>query len=388
MRNKKVAIITMHKVVNFGSALQAWALQECIKKMGYEVQIIDYKYPNEYYFTHVKSNKKSGLLSRLKKITFKNIKDYLFLRLTDSNEQYRKFQDYCEARFQLTKEYTSLEELRRTPPQCDIYMTGSDQVWNPNTMFGDPSYFLDFGDSKILRVSYASSFSVNCITEEYQNMYSRLLSHYDSLSVREKSGQIIINNLINKKAYCVCDPTLLLSREHYLPLAENSTIKIRKPYLLAYILDYAFNPYPTIEKVISQVSKSLGLHVVYLLCGNVNGYKRGATTIANAGPNEFVRLFADAEFVVTSSFHGTAFSIINRKSFYAVVPSENKESRILSLLKEVKLENRAVFSNRHFVLSKDELHVNYSIIEQSLMNYVQKSLNYLENNLLKTKNAE
>ena len=370
----------MHKVINFGSALQAWALQTAVQKMGFDALLIDYKYPNDYYYKHAVqiSQVKHSVW---KKIRVKKLIHYIKLKLYKRQTQIQRFQEFWNHNFRMTCSYESLDNLKSKSPNADIYMTGSDQIWNPNTMYGDPAFFLNFGDKQIPRISYAASFGTNEINSIYSPRYADYLSKYTTLGVREKSGRSIIKHLLNRDATLVCDPTFLLTAEDYKHLYFQSRVHINKPYLLAYILDYAYNPYPAIDNVISEVSKMLGLHVVYLLCGNVNGYKLGSTTVSDAGPNEFVRLFSDAKFVVTSSFHGTAFSLIHRKSFYSILPAEDKDSRIASFLKELQLDSRGIKANQTVHLSSDELLIDYGIVESSIVDYRSKSLEFLRNSL-------
>lgn len=383
MSKKSALIITMHKVKNFGSALQAWALQETVRKIGLDVKMIDYLYPNQYYYSHAP---KVSIVSEsfFKKLTIKRISKSIKQRLFYKHvKQMLLFQQFWKKHFLLTKSYSSSEELQACPPQADYYITGSDQVWNPNTMFGDPSFFLDFGSIDTRRISYAASFGTNVIPDAYKKQYSDYLSRYAALGIRENTGIKIVDSLIGKQSTLVCDPTLLLTKDDYKVLANESTIHINRPYLLAYILDYAYNPRPVIDSIIKQVSKKLGLHVVYLLCGNLNGYKFGSTTVSAAGPNEFIELFRNASFVVTSSFHGTVFSLIHEKPFYAVLPTEKSDSRIASLLAQVGLSHRGIKANEEFIAIVEELSLDYSNVNKQMFKIREESLNYLKSNLLK-----
>lgn len=381
MKNKKALIITMHRIINYGSALQAWALQESIKKMGFDVQLIDYRYPNDYYFNHCKCERFS-LRHFLKKITLKNVLSvFKYKILYQSKKQQNLFHQFWQDYFSLTKEYVSPNDLKENPPIADVYVTGSDQVWNPKTMYGDPAFFLDFGNSLIPRISYAASFGINVIPDEYKDEYIKYINKYKDLSIREKTGIEIVKSLTGRDSTLVCDPTLLLTKEDYSILASSSTIKIDKPYLLAYILDYAYNPRPAIDYVIKQVSKKLGLHIVYLLCGNVNGYKIGSTTVSAVGPNEFCKLFHDASFVVTSSFHGTVFSLINEKSFYAITSAEKTDSRISSLLQEVGLKDRGIPANQLLDIQSFNLNVDYTLVRSEVLRIRKNSIDYLKHSL-------
>ena len=383
MSKKSAVIITMHKVKNYGSALQAWALQETIRKMGLDVKMIDYLYPNQYYFSHVPQTPVVRQ-SFIKKLRFSKLCSYIKENyLYEHKLQTKLFQKFWEKHFLLTRSYSSHEELQSNPPLADYYITGSDQVWNPKTMFGDPVFFLDFGSKEIPRISYAASFGTNVISEEYQKSYRKFLSQYSHLGIREKSGVDLVKSLIGTSCSLVCDPTLLLTKEDYKILADETTIHINRPYLLAYILDYAYNPYPAIDSIIKQVSEKLGLHVVYLLCGNNNGFKIGSTTISAAGPNEFVSLFKNANYVVTSSFHGTVFSLIHEKQFYSVLPSKKADSRIASLLSAVGLLDRGIKADDTFIFSNSSfMNIDYTKVSPALIELRKSSLDYLKKSLM------
>lgn len=382
MSKKSAVIITMHKVKNYGSALQAWALQETIQKMGLDVKIVDYLYPNQYYFSHVPQTPVVRH-SVLKKISLSKLSCYFKKKyLYKHKRQTALFQKFWQKNFLLTQPYSSPEELQSNPPKADFYITGSDQVWNPNTMYGDPVFFLDFGDKETKRIAYAASFGSNVIPPKYKNLYTRYLNAYNHIGIRERNGVDIVASLTGKSGSLVCDPTLLQTKEDYKVLADDSIVKVNRPYLLAYILDYAYNPRPAIDIVIEKVSEKLGLHVVYLLCGNTNGYKLGSTTFSGVGPNEFVSLFRNASFVVTSSFHGTVFSLIHEKPFYAVLPADKTDSRIASLLLTVGLLDRGIRANEEVVIGNSEdMSIDYSKINPALNELRNSSLCYLKNSL-------
>lgn len=324
----------MHRVLNAGSVLQTYALFMKIKELGYECEIIDYLYPNEFH----KKKSRSGNSDLFWKSLFPRIKYFILYR---SRKQKRRFNLFLDKNLNLSISYPTSEALIQSPPVYDIYVTGSDQVWNPICMKGDASFFCMFSNNKA-KLSYASSFSKHTIPDAYVELYKEYLRTYKALSVREESGQELIYNLTGQSSTVVCDPTLLLEKDNYIQLAECSKINIREPYLLAYILDYAYDPYPTIQELINIISKKKKLKVIYLLSNSVDHYHWG-NSVTSAGPNEFINLFLHASFVVTSSFHGTVFSLIFEKQFYSVVPKEQQEdSRVYSFLNKVGLQTRAI----------------------------------------------
>lgn len=333
---KKVGIITMHKVLNYGSALQAYALQEVIKSLEYEVELIDYIFPNDY---HKSIRPKHSLL----------IKIVLFIiQLLCGFPEFKRrriFSKFYEDFFSLSaKQYVSKEDIKTNPPVYDIYVTGSDQVWNSKYIGEDTTFMLSFIGSKA-KISYSSSFVSDSIPDEYRELYKSCLSQYKSFAVREQNGSEILWNLLGRDSKVVLDPTLLLSVSHYEHLVAQSKIVFNEPYILAYILGYSFNPYPYVEEVINHLQSKLK-QKVYLLCVSNTKmlFKSNSKRLQIVGPCEFVSLFKNASYVVTTSFHGTAFAINYLKPFYALVES-NGDDRIVSLLDIMGLSSRALFNN-------------------------------------------
>ncbi len=335
-KKKSVGIITMHRPISFGSSLQAYALQRKIQDLGHDCEIIDYQYPNKLHTT-----RRNPL-----KIVMRTIIHYLmnlFMGMPVLFERHR-FNSFRRNYLKLSKYYKNPESLVANPPNYDIYCTGSDQVWNTNFTKRDTSFILSFVKDK-KKISYASSFAVDYVVDECIPDFKYYLSQYDAISVREKSGIELVENLTGKRASLVCDPTMLLTKEEWFPLAEQSRIKIKKPYILVFILTYSYNPYPEVNHIIDAVQQKLGLHTV-VLSGNKYDYLRKNTTvIKNAGPLEFLYLFKNASFIITSSFHGVAFSANFEKPFMAVVNKNGKDSRLMSFIERVGLEERAIEYN-------------------------------------------
>lgn len=366
-KKKSIGIITMHRPISFGSSLQAYALQRKIQDLGCDCEIIDYQYPNKLHKT--KRN--------LFKVALVIVAHYvmnLFMGMPCLFER-RRFNSFRKNYLILSKYYKDSDALVDNPPKYNIYCTGSDQVWNTNFTKRDTSFILSFVKDK-KKISYASSFAVDYVVDECIPDFKYYLSQYDAISVREKSGIGLVENLTGKRASLVCDPTLLLTKEEWFPLAEQSRIKIKKPYILVFILTYSYNPYPEVNHIIDAVQQKLGLHTV-VLSGNKYDYLRKNTTvIKNAGPLEFLYLFKNASFIITSSFHGVAFSANFEKPFMAVVNKNGKDSRLMSFIERVGLEERAIEYNETVV------NVNASAPDVShLQEFRDISLDFLKNTI-------
>ena len=365
----KIGIITMHKVLNAGSSLQAWALYHKIEQLGYSCEIIDYQYPNQFHRSQQQTIDTRHDLIR----SWINRGKYFLLYRT--KKQHQRFSKFWQSSWQSSAPYNTPKSLQLNPPRYDIYIVGSDQVWNLKCMYGDPSFFCAFAKDKP-RISYASSFAQADIPDELYKTYETLLSGFSSISVREEGARDLVRKLTGKDATVVCDPTLLLTKQDYAPFIAKSEIKIKKPYILAYILSYAYNPYPTILEVIEKVSRERKLPVFYMMANTIDDYHFGHS-ITNAGPNEFLSLIANAECVVTSSFHGVAFALNFEKDFYAVLPKNvDNNNRIYSLLNIVGAQDRIVQNDPNFHISQRS--INYNDITKRIKLFRDRSIEYLE----------
>lgn len=331
---RKVGFITMHLPINYGSALQTYALQKTIDKLGYDAQIINYVYPNKIHREPLSFKR---LIVNITSLVINAIGLFPNIR------QKKKYRSFYKKYYKLTdKQYESMEELQACPPEMDIYMTGSDQVWNSNFVKGDTSFLLGFAPVYKPKISYSSSFAVDYVLDEYRETYSKLLAQYSFIGVRERSSIELVKDLTGKDAVLVCDPSLLLSKEEWLPMTEDARVRLPKKYILAYILGYSFNPYPYIDSIIDRVQKELGLEVIYINGSKRDYFKKNSRVLKTTGPLEFLKLFANASFVITTSFHGVAFATNFGIPFYGVIKKGNKDTRIMSLLSVCGLEERAV----------------------------------------------
>ena len=359
----------MHRVFNAGSALQAYALYHSVCKLGYDCEIIDYQYPNSYHCqpAHVKPS--MPFYIRL----WQRIKYFILYR---SKTQQARFKDFQTKAWKSSDYYSNRDSILDNPPKYDLCITGSDQVWNPRCMKGDSIFFCGFAPHTP-HIAYASSFAQGDISQKMESHYARHLSTYQAIGVREKTGVELIRKLTGSQAQIVCDPTLLLTASDYEHFIAHAHTYIKKRYLLAYILDYAFNPYPTISELIKRISEEQGLEVVYLMANTVNNYKLGKS-ITSAGPNEFLKLISEASYVVTSSFHGVAFSLLFEKDFYAVIPNEEQEDgRIQTLLQTIGVQSRAVKQGEDISLLTST-RIDYSVISPRINTYREFSRNFLQ----------
>lgn len=367
----KIGIITLHKVLNFGSALQAYALQRFLESVTHDkVELIDYKCPNEFQKKHNKFT-----LHTLQAWAG-NMKDYL---LRGKFDTLRRFNQFYKSYFHLTSvEYKSGKQIEEAPPIYDLYITGSDQVWNPETLCNDPVMYCSFAPQNAKIISFASSFTNKTLPQEYHQEIRDRLLRYSKIGVREQSSLMILKDLElpdNIPTAVNCDPTLLLGKDEYHSLAKNSKIKIDEEYILVYGLNYAYNPEPALSRIVDEVAGKLHLKV-YTLWLRHSHFEVPSKSIYGIGPCEFCYLFENAKFVVTSSFHGTMFSIINRKPFASITPSgDGHDSRIKDALDKMGLSNNYVKADSD---KSVEIHDPYtSNVETKIAQLINDSKEFL-----------
>lgn len=332
---RKVALLTMFDVLNYGSVLQAYASQIVMERLGYGCDLINYAFPNEWHY------KRGYGRSPFPRRIVGSIMRMLNIK-TPGMRKVDSFNLFKKEHLHLTQRFSSPDSLKKYDwGTYDTIIAGSDQVWNPRFMKGDTAFLLDFAPDSIRKISFASSFACNEIGKEYHSDYNRLLSRFSSLSVRDRNGVEVMRSLgIERDAKIMLDPTLLVGKEDWLekldiPASGNK----EKDYILVYMLDYAFNPTPYIYDVARELQKKYQCGIVFI--GNikeedVKGFKDHS--IANeSNIGDFVSLFANARGVVTSSFHGTAFAVNFGKPLIAIVP-DNGDDRQSSLLKKLGIE--------------------------------------------------
>lgn len=376
----RVGIITTFRQPNWGSVLQAYALAKVIEQMNYDVEVIDYKYPNEF---HWQRGKKWGVNPNTLKAKLHKIKVYFLCMLKlRSKPMMELLNSFIKKNMKLSRQIDSYESLHENPPIYDIYVSGSDQIWNPNTMLGDMSYMFDFVPNGNKKISYASSFSCVSIPNSLKDIYKNNLSTYSALSVRENNGRKIIRQLIGRDAKVVLDPTLLLSKEHWEKLAEKAKkTDLPKTYILCYMLAYTFSADEPMGKLLEMVQRKYNMPVIALktMPQSFHGDIFQLPVSYSKGIEEFLYLINNASIVVSSSFHGTAFSLNLGKPLVAM-GAMNEDDRVLSLLKNLGMKNQFVYAEK---LQESSINPFYDVEnEQKKMEELRfDSLSFLRNSL-------
>lgn len=315
---KKIGILTFHNVLNYGAILQTYALQKSISKNNAaEVNIVDYR---SLILTYNYSYKKllnrpltlipkALILHRKKKVFSNFMRTYLNL----SEVKYNKF------------------NIKDANKNYDVFIVGSDQVWNYNITYNDTTYLLDFSDEG-KKYSYAASIGLSKIETEYEQTYFDHLSKFNNISVRELEGQKIIENQLKlSKSRVNVDPTLLLGNKEWDELTSQRKIKER--YILVYTIKYS----KELISIANRIAKENGCKVVFISSRILKDVK----SVSNPSVNEFLSLFKYAEFTIVNSFHGTIFSIIFQKKFIVELAyKDGRNSRIVNLLSKCDISDR------------------------------------------------
>lgn len=374
---KKIGIVTILKVNNYGAELQAYATQRILQTMGYDAEIIDYlfyKNPRHIRTRMSAPTAKLSIKKHLQERLYPIIANWKARKFRDAqNIRNAKFEQFHADNTNQSVCYRTLDELKAADLDYDVIMSGSDQVWNPGTYSCLDPYLLRFGNEEMKRIAYASSFGVSDIPADVVEYYKELLSKYSAIGVREDKAVDLVKRLSGKDASLVLDPTLLLNHEQWMMVAKPVNVPQSK-----YVLIYELGNVPYIKQFAKHISKETGLPIVRI-CKNASpeDVEPEITNIIDAGPGEFLTLFDQAEYVVTNSFHGTAFSINFGKQFYTVIPKgKTNNSRQRSILKLMDCEERLVNEGTEFPVLKP---IDTAKISNLLLEERKKSIKFLKN---------
>lgn len=378
---KKVGIITILKCNNFGAELQAYATQKKLRLMGYDAEIIDmlyYKHPDfkktKLSRPFVKQTMKEKV-TEFVKFSILNPIIYNIIPLFSKKMRIRnkKFDNFHKENTKLSKTYRTIDSLYNKCDDYDAYIVGSDQVWNPGTGMNIEPYFLSFTPKGKKRISYASSFGVTRIPTQYVDKFKKLLNGLDFISVREEAGVKIVEEVAQRKAELVLDPTLLLDKEEWKKCSSGYN-----PNNEGYVLIYEVHPSEKIQQLALDYAQKNNLSVYRVgVRGMFNWETKGITNLVDIGPADFVSLFENADIVFTNSFHGTAFSVNLGRNFYTVLSRAGKKnSRMTSLLSIMELESRILFQEDDEKISYEKYDV--SKVQELLKAEREKSIGYLK----------
>lgn len=331
----KIGILTYQYAMNYGALLQAYALKTYLESLKYEVEILNY---DTSYLYNQQRSMKSKIISKAWSV----VRDILGGR--KKRIKFEKFRiNYLKLDNPILTSSYSLKEYLKNK-DFDAFIVGSDQVWNPEINGKDFTYYLDFVTDKI-KISYAASFGVSSLDEKLTAQIIELLNAFNAISIREKTGLNIIKGL-KKRAVVVLDPVFLPEIDTWNALVEGKKA-VSEKYLLCYVMPGDKVLEKKIEKMAEEYKEMRGNKVIYLGRKEYKRFKNDGKDYVSADPIEFINLFKNADYIITNSFHGTAFSIIFNKSFYSFVNTKisgkrQLSSRVIDLLEELQLNSRLI----------------------------------------------
>ena len=371
----KVTIVTIIDNQNIGTYLQAYALATVVKSFGHDVRILNYH------------RKRSELLSLIKKIIKKKRTNPIFAlisisyRVTTVSISRRRLHKFLRKHFVLSKKYNINDLYKGIEQDSDIYIVGSDQVWNSGYNEGvDKIFFLDFVKTKAKKITYAASIGKNELGGYEKKEIKKLLYSFNDISVRELQAVEILDNLGFKNVLHVLDPTLLLNKKEWTSLINQNTFIKKEPYLLIYSVETAN------KTIIDSLAKKIALKYNLKIYVVTTDWFRGKIPCDKifyfTSPEKFISLFNNADFTIVSSFHGTLFSLIFEKEFLSVAP-EKYNSRIKSLLEQLNLKER-IISEKMAIDDINFSKINYDAVMKKIAVSKEISFNFL-NKWLKEK---
>lgn len=349
---------------NYGSLLQCIATQCIIEALGHQCEIINYVRKDERGLQGILSSmvgKKEWNRNPLKKFAYITLRypgEWIAQRVFDRmRKQYLKLTPVC-----YTQE--GLKQLK-----ADVFMTGSDQVWGPLFRVKyDPAYFLDFVDSNSKKISYAASFGRTEFTPDILQAYKLYMSAYDHLTVRENSAVELLKSLDLHCDDQVLDPTLLIDKSQWCQY-------IKKKVKGKYVLIYEIHNNPRLDEYAKRFAAHVGLPLVRIT-PTLHQAVRGGKMVLLPNVGEFLSYIKNATYMVTDSFHGTAFAINLNTQFIEVLPNTKTGSRNQSILQFTGLQDRIVTDFNDFSLANAK--IDFEKVNNIIATERLKSINTLK----------
>lgn len=340
----RIALLTIWHEKNYGAELQAYATIKVLQNLGHEVEMIDI---------------------RLSDMGKPSLAGWVSLMIESVSPCNKKFNNFWKKYIPTTKRYKSIEELKKDPPKADVYMVGSDQVWNPAiTRSFSNLYFLDFGEDSVKRVSYASSFGVSeWKFPELKENTTKMLSRFDFITCREQSGVKLLKDTFGVDSVNVVDPTLLLG--DYQSFIKQRT---KKHNLVCYPLGHD----PELLEQSRKLADQLNMNFI----DNFNAKKVCSRIVWDRNSIEqWITNIANAEFVVTRSFHGMLFSLMHHKQFVVIAGKKGRGVRLQNFLASIRLTDRYYEDFNHMLKDQPWLSsIDYKEIDKELEIMRQNSI--------------
>lgn len=369
----KIAIMTWFHYENYGTNLQAYALQRFLRNNEYDARLIDYIPLQPSKINKLRRLRREKILIETACLKLKN----KFIKI-DENIKKNKSKKFIAFR----KEYINFTEkckydcdLFELNNKFDYFICGSDQIWSPAIF--DSRYFLDFVIDNNKKISYSSSIGTNKIFDSgIEKRIKDLIKNFKAISVRESEGKILISKYYDRDILVACDPTLLLTRNEWNDLTKNADPVDEERYLLCYFLGSTYKYIKDVKKI----AKRNKLKIKIIPTKNSDYSINNIYVEKSVGPLEFLNLIKNSKFICTDSYHAMIFSLIFQKQFCIFKRfNDNKigsqNSRIYNMLNYLDLENN-LFHN-----SYENFNYDIDVIDRKLSSLISKSKKFLFSNL-------
>lgn len=361
----KVGILTFPNSVSYGACLQMVALQNTVRRMGHEVEIIN------YYNSYMKAEKHTDKGRHpLKRALQRHLRRLLHRRLY---ARFSHFERQHVVRYP-THSFTDKSRLPEIGRRYDAVICGSDQVWSPYITNTDISYFLDFCGATTKRVAYAPSFGVVKFPAGFEERIAPELQQFHALAARELPGKELVERLTDRETALVVDPTWLVDAADWAAMEQSHPAATGD-----YVLYFVVNQSKELLQRCKAFAKEHGLKLVVIGGNPVTAAKNKDPMLSYAmdvGPEQWLYLIHHARYVFTNSFHGTAFSVLFERDVYVQVPDHNG-SRLRQVLESFGMEDREVREGEPLT----EAAVDYRHVRQVFAALKEQSLTYLKNAL-------
>lgn len=363
----KIGIVTWFDFENYGTKLQAIALQYYLRSRGNTVELINFKVPGRLPFAR---RKKICLKLFSEKFSYWALKCAQIKYREQLNVRSHRLKNVIQEKCTVTEKVEDDDSYVKICNKFDLLVFGSDQIWNPS--WYHPYYYADFPEIKSPKIAYAPSLGVRKIPDDLKEVIKKGLAKFALVTVREERAQQLLKPLLGYLPAKVLDPTLLLSGQQWKEMFQIKSKRTR-PYQLCYFLSDNWNHWRAIKKIAEQNN----LEVIILPQTGFSFFKEGIIC-ADAGVKEFLELISNAEYVFTDSFHGTVFSLLFEREVYIFerfMPDKffSQNDRVIDLAKQFELEDHLVKYNSY------EIALQKRIPYQKVNSILEKMRTYSKN---------
>lgn len=359
VRKMRIGILTFHNTTNYGAIFQTFALQKYVNEQGVKCDVIDYN--------------NNTLMNRYNINPFhsKNLKEFAkkSLLYRDNKRLKKAFLSFTEENISMSGQKYNENNIKDADNIYDSFIAGSDQIWNFDLSGKDKNYFMIFSSEKKKRNSYAASIGKSSLSHEEEQEFKELLNQQNNISVRENQGRIIIDKIDNTlNPECHIDPTFLVKQDEWIKLLKGNKPKYK------YIFVYEVSITDNLRMFAKYLAEKTGFKIIFISGTSKN--IMNAKKIKNASPEEFLNFVYNAEYVITSSFHGMALSLIFNKEFFYDTPSNSNSlgSRLDNLASILKVSNRKITTDFNHI-NTDK--INYNEVNKMMKVEIKRSQEYL-----------